>query len=55
MFKKNLYNSFVEFCKENKFEINNQQIKIIYKLDKFINPKKTAFDYLFNIGSHTPP
>ena len=50
MFKKNLYNSFIEFCKNNKFEINNQQVKIIYKLDKFINSKKTAFDYLFNIN-----
>ena len=48
MLKNNLHNSFVEFCKENNFEINNQQIKIIYKLDKFINPKKTVFDYLFN-------
>jgi len=48
MLKKNLHNSFVEFCKENNFEINNQQIKIIYKLDKFINSHKTILDYLFN-------
>ena len=48
MFKENLHNSFVEFCKKNKFEINNQQIKIIDQLVKFIEPKKTIFNNIFN-------
>lgn len=48
MLKENLHNLFVEFCQENRFEINNQQLKIINKLDKFVNSKKNVFDYLFN-------
>ena len=41
MHKISLQNSFKEFCKKNKFEINNPQIEIISLLDKFINSKKT--------------
>lgn len=48
MSKKNLQDSFIEFCKKNNFEENNQQIKIINQLDNFINPKKNIFNYLFN-------
>ena len=44
----NLQDPFIEFCKENNFEINNKQVKIIKQLDKFINSKKTIFNYLFN-------
>ena len=40
MSKINLLNSFKEFCKKNKFEINFSQIKVIVELDKFLNSKK---------------
>ena len=40
MSKYNLQNSFLEFCKVNKFEINTQQVKIINLLNKFIFTKK---------------
>ena len=44
MSKKNLQDSFIEFCKKNKFEINNPQIEIISLLDKFINSKKNILN-----------
>ena len=44
MSKKNLKDSFLEFCKQNKFEINNAQIKVISLLDKFINSKKNILN-----------
>jgi cell division protein ZapE len=44
----NLQNSFQEFCKKNKFEINDKQIKIINLLNKFINPKKNFLTYFLN-------
>ena len=40
MSKINLQYSFIEFCKKNKFEINNPQIKVISVLDKFLILKK---------------
>tara|TARA_B110000211_G_C14026545_1_gene530113 strand:+ start:349 stop:1389 length:1041 start_codon:yes stop_codon:yes gene_type:complete len=48
MSKNNLHDSFIEFCKENGFEKNKYQIKIINQLEKFINPKKNILNYLFN-------
>ena len=39
----NLKSSFKEFCEQNKFEVNTQQIEIIDLLDKFINQKETLF------------
>ena len=48
MLKNNLQDSFIGFCKKNGFEENNQQIKLINKLDRFINQKKTIFNYLLN-------
>ena len=48
MSKINLLNLFKEFCKKNKFEINNPQIKVIGKLDKFLNSKKTILNSIFN-------
>ena len=48
MSKKNLKDSFLEFCTQNKFEINNAQIKIISLLDKFINSKKTLLNSILN-------
>ena len=44
----NLQNSFIEFCKKKKFEINKNQVKIINLLDKFLNPKKNLFNYFLN-------
>ena len=49
MSKINLLNSFKEFCKKNKFEINYSQIKVIVELDKFLNSKKNYFKRLFLI------
>ena len=46
MLKKNFQNSFIEFCKKRKFEINNQQIEVIYLLNNFINPKKKLLSFL---------
>jgi cell division protein ZapE len=40
-----LQNSFIEFCKTNKFEINDKQIEIINLLNKFIYPSKNIFNY----------
>ena len=48
MSKINLLNSFKEFCKKNKFEINFSQIKVIVELDKFLNSKKTIFNSIFS-------
>ena len=47
MSKINLQDSFKEFCKKNSFENNNQQIKVINLLHKFINPRKTFFSKFF--------
>ena len=46
--KINLQDSFLEFCKKNKFEINNKQLKIVNLLNEFINPKKTILNYFIN-------
>ena len=37
MFKNSLQNSFIEFCHNNKFEINNKQIEIVKSLEDFLN------------------
>ncbi len=47
MSKINLQDSFKEFCKQKKFEINEQQTEIINLLDKFLNNKKTFFSKFF--------
>ena len=39
MLQMNLQDSFLEYCKKNKFEINNQQTEVINLLDKFLNQK----------------
>ena len=39
----NLKSSFKVFCKQNKYEVNEQQIEIIELLDKFLNQKETIF------------
>ena len=48
MSKLSLQNSFVEFCKKNSFETNNQQIEIVNQLDKFLHPKKNFFYNFFS-------
>ena len=40
MFKNSLQNSFIEFCHNNKFEINNKQIEIVKSLEDFLNTNK---------------
>ena len=44
MFKSNLQNSFKEFCKKNKLEINHKQIQIVDLLEKFLSPKKNFIE-----------
>ncbi|MFL2883136.1 MAG: cell division protein ZapE [Pelagibacteraceae bacterium] len=44
----NLKQSFVNYCKKNNFEENKNQIRIIEKLIKFFNPKKSIIDYIIN-------
>ena len=36
----NLQDSFKEFCKQNKLEINSSQIKVINLLDRFFDNKE---------------
>ena len=43
----NLQNSFEEFCIQNKFEINKQQIEIINSLDKFLNFRESFLSLIF--------
>ena len=40
-----LQNSFNEFCKKNKFEINKKQIEILNILEKFIFPRNTLLNF----------
>jgi len=47
MAKLNLQDSFKEFCKNKKFEINDQQLKIVDLLEKFIEPKKKFLNSFF--------
>ena len=47
MIQMNLQNSFKEFCKQKKLEINTSQIEIINLLDKFLNRKKTFLSKFF--------
>ena len=44
--KQSLQDSFKEFCKQNKFEVNKKQIEIINSLDKFLNQKRTLLGKL---------
>ena len=48
MLKYSLQNSFIEFCKTNKFEINDKQIKVINLLNKFIYPKKSILSFFLS-------
>ena len=41
MSKMNLQNSFKEFCKQNRFEVNVQQIEILNSLNKFLYQRET--------------
>ena len=48
MSKYSLQDSFLEFCKKNKFEVNTKQVEIIKLLDNFLNPKKNYLIYFQN-------
>ena len=49
MLKRSFKDSFINFCKKNKFEININQIEIIDILIKFLIPKKkNLFNFFFN-------
>ena len=43
----NLQNSFEEFCKQNKFEVNAQQIEILNSLNKFLHNRETFLSLIF--------
>ena len=47
MSKMNLQNSFKEFCKENKFELNAQQVEIINSLNRFLYDKEKILSLIF--------
>ena len=47
MSKMNLLSSFKEFCEQNKYEINTQQVEIIDLLDRFLNQEKSFFSRFF--------
>ena len=42
-----LQDSFKEFCKINKLEVNTQQVKIISSLEKFFDNKETILSRFF--------
>ena len=43
----NLHDSFKEFCRQNKYEINPQQKEIIETLERFLNHKESFFNKFF--------
>ena len=48
MSKSILQNSFLDFCRKKKFEINSEQVKIVSLLDRFIHSKKNFLSILLN-------
>ena len=47
MLKTHLQNSFKEFCEQNRFEINSEQLEIINLLDKFFNNNEKFLSRIF--------
>ena len=43
-----MINSFILFCEANRFEINDNQLKLVQNLNNFLHPKKNFFDFIFN-------
>ena len=43
----NLKSSFIEFCKQNKYEVNSPQTEIINLLDRFLNNNETFLSRIF--------
>ena len=43
-----MINSFILFCEANRFEINDNRLKLVQNLDNFLRPKKNFFDFIFN-------
>ena len=52
MFKNSLQNSFIEFCHNNKFEINNKQIEIVKSLEDFLNTNKKFISFFSQTGKY---
>ena len=52
MFKNSLQNSFIEFCRSNKFEINNKQVEIVKSLEDFLNTKKKLISFFSQTNKH---
>ena len=48
MSKSILQDSFLEFCRKKKFEINSEQVKIVNLLDIFIHSKKNFLNFILN-------
>ena len=48
MSKSILQDSFLEFCRKKKFEINSEQVKIVNLLDKFVYSKKNFLNIFLN-------
>ena len=48
MFKSILQDTFMEFCRKKKFEINREQIKIVNLLDRFLHAKKNFLNIFLN-------
>ena len=40
-----LQDSFKEFCKKNKYEINKKQLEILKSLEAFISPRNKLFNF----------
>ena len=51
MSPKKLQNSFREFCKTNKFEINKRQLETVQLLEKFVYPLNNVFNFFFKKDS----
>ena len=47
-----LQDSFKEFCKINKLEVNTQQVKIINSLEKFLDNKETILKAISSDKKH---
>ena len=47
MLKLNLQDSFKEFCKKNKFEINNEQVQVIELISKFLKSDRSFIRVIF--------
>ena len=42
-----IQNSFIEFCKKSKFEINKKQVEIVKSLEQFLFPENKLISFFF--------